>query len=255
MSLKCSLFGHRYGDTEVRRDREQQGSELVETVQEVKICDRCGEQLVISETTEVTTVETADDGERATEAAGGGSDGRGAGRQRGAGATGPPDDRTGRGNAGGSPDPGGTGGSGPSDAGVNTAGTQTADAGASGDTAGSVGDPTGESPEQDMPPARKDDAIIIDEDGEEQPSDEWPQDDDTTEDVADDWEPDTELDTDTDSATGRDPPSESGGGLTVPEGEFHCPECGFSTAVESSSLREGDFCPECHRGALEHHSG
>ena len=40
MSLKCSLFGHRYGDTEVRRDREQDGSELVETVTEVKVCQR-----------------------------------------------------------------------------------------------------------------------------------------------------------------------------------------------------------------------
>ncbi|MFT4881934.1 MAG: hypothetical protein ACI9HI_001952, partial [Salinirussus sp.] len=67
MSLKCSLFGHRYGDSEVRRDREQDGSELVETIQEVKLCDRCGEHLVISETTEVTTVEAAGDGETEAE--------------------------------------------------------------------------------------------------------------------------------------------------------------------------------------------
>jgi Zn finger protein HypA/HybF involved in hydrogenase expression len=42
--------------------------------------------------------------------------------------------------------------------------------------------------------------------------------------------------------------------VTVPEGSFRCPECDFSTDVESSSLRAGDFCPECHRGSLEHHA-
>ena len=40
--------------------------------------------------------------------------------------------------------------------------------------------------------------------------------------------------------------------LTDPEEVFWCPECGFTTSVESSSLRPADFCPECHRGALEH---
>jgi serine/threonine protein kinase len=42
-------------------------------------------------------------------------------------------------------------------------------------------------------------------------------------------------------------------GWAIEKGEFHCPECEFSTAVESSYLREGDFCPECRRSLLEHH--
>lgn len=38
--------------------------------------------------------------------------------------------------------------------------------------------------------------------------------------------------------------------VTVPEGMFKCSQCGFETAVDSSSLRAGDFCPECHQGTL-----
>jgi len=128
---------------------------------------------------------------------------------------------------------------------------------------------------EDAPPARKDDAVIIDEDGEEKPTPDWQGEDDETG-IDEGWEPDLDPDSDPDPGeeTGRpsgdrgetDPQEEgdtherpggrdkrgSSGGLTVPEGEFHCPECEFTTAVESSSLRAGDFCPECHRGALEH---
>lgn len=240
MSLQCSLFGHRYDNTEVRRDREEQGSELVETVREVKVCARCGETLVISETTEVTTVETADDAEGDTD-------------------TGRPADDTGS-PAGDSPDAGTTeptagGGDGGAPIGgtVDRAIGETDGAGGgSADAAGatSIGNDT----DGDLPPARKDDAVIIDEDGEEQPTPDWSDDGDEEADAVDDgWEPDT--DPLVDGEAGQEPPSTaSSGGLTVPEGEFHCPECEFTTAVESSSLREGDFCPECHRGALEHHT-
>ena len=47
-----------------------------------------------------------------------------------------------------------------------------------------------------------------------------------------------------------EPASESA--VTVPEGQFLCPECGFTTEVEATSLRAGDFCPECHTGTLDH---
>jgi ssDNA-binding Zn-finger/Zn-ribbon topoisomerase 1 len=40
--------------------------------------------------------------------------------------------------------------------------------------------------------------------------------------------------------------------LTIPEGEFYCPECGFTSDVEDSPLREGDFCPRCHEATIEH---
>lgn len=274
MSLKCSLFGHRYGDTEVRRDREQEGSEFVETVQELKVCTRCGEELVVSETTEVTTVEAAEGtGQQQPDSEGidrvGRSEtGRSAGTPRSAGTTGPIEDTdAGSGDAGRGSGPASSDGPGSSDteSDQGPAGTSSpvSDAGADASDAGGPGGSTPESPatgptadtgtdsssygstDRDPPPARKDDAIILGEDDDEDDAGEWPDD---SEEETDDWEPETEPETD---------PREGGsagtsGGLTVPEGEFHCPECGFTTAVESSSLREGDFCPECHRGALEH---
>ncbi|MFC7196247.1 hypothetical protein ACFQL4_19140 [Halosimplex aquaticum] len=62
-------------------------------------------------------------------------------------------------------------------------------------------------------------------------------------------------------ATKRDEPADSGvagpsldgeegHSVTVPAGMFKCSECGFTTEADSSSLRAGDFCPECHRGTL-----
>jgi len=61
MSFKCSVFGHRYGDPEVERDREEQGSEVVITIKESETCKRCGETRVVSENKEVTTLETPSD--------------------------------------------------------------------------------------------------------------------------------------------------------------------------------------------------
>ncbi|WP_255193247.1 DUF7093 family protein [Natronobeatus ordinarius] len=56
MVLRCSLLGHDFGDTEVEREREEQGSEVVVTVREYQECARCGEVRVVSESTEVTSV-------------------------------------------------------------------------------------------------------------------------------------------------------------------------------------------------------
>ncbi|AXR80422.1 DUF7093 family protein [Natrarchaeobaculum sulfurireducens] len=53
MVLRCSLLGHDYGDSEVEREREERGSEVVVTVQEYEECTRCGDRNVISENTEV----------------------------------------------------------------------------------------------------------------------------------------------------------------------------------------------------------
>jgi ssDNA-binding Zn-finger/Zn-ribbon topoisomerase 1 len=78
---------------------------------------------------------------------------------------------------------------------------------------------------------------------------EWPEED-RGED--DDWTP-TENLTDRIERTEIEPAGSAT--VTVPEGDFECPECGFTTSVESTSLRAGDFCPECHRGALEHRAG
>jgi ssDNA-binding Zn-finger/Zn-ribbon topoisomerase 1 len=130
----------------------------------------------------------------------------------------------------------------------------------------------------DGPPPRKDDAEILDDDEDERAPGEWPEDwEDETDDGgveppgewpeettgdADDWQPETDIepdeeadtaDTDEHEVDDEEPEIEpTRSALTVPEGEFYCPECGFATRVDDSSLRAGDFCPQCHEAALEH---
>lgn len=54
MSLRCSLLGHEYGESEIERDREERGDEVVLSVTELERCIRCGNARIISENTEVT---------------------------------------------------------------------------------------------------------------------------------------------------------------------------------------------------------
>jgi hypothetical protein len=61
MSFKCSIFGHAYGDSEIERERDEEGNEVVTTIREIQTCKRCGETRVVSENKEVTTLETAAD--------------------------------------------------------------------------------------------------------------------------------------------------------------------------------------------------
>ena len=68
MGLRC-LLGHDFGEPELEREREEEGDEVVTTVKEVKTCARCGETQIVSENTEVTTME-----QLADEAAAGGRD-------------------------------------------------------------------------------------------------------------------------------------------------------------------------------------
>ena len=65
MGIKCSLLGHRFGETTVERDREEDGTEVVITITEFETCTRCGETRVVSENKEVTTLEDADAGNEA----------------------------------------------------------------------------------------------------------------------------------------------------------------------------------------------
>ncbi|WP_144927280.1 DUF7093 family protein [Halorubrum salsamenti] len=60
MGLRC-LLGHDFDEPELRREREEDGNEVVTTVTEVKTCARCGETQVVSENTEVTTMEQLTD--------------------------------------------------------------------------------------------------------------------------------------------------------------------------------------------------
>jgi hypothetical protein len=56
MGLRCSLFGHDYGEPFVERDREERGNEVVVTERELTECARCGAEKVTSQNTEVRTL-------------------------------------------------------------------------------------------------------------------------------------------------------------------------------------------------------
>ncbi|MFH5797577.1 oxidoreductase [Haladaptatus sp. CMAA 1911] len=57
MGLRCSLIGHDYGESEIEREREEQGNEVIVTVREFAECRRCGNEKVVSENKEVTAIE------------------------------------------------------------------------------------------------------------------------------------------------------------------------------------------------------
>ena len=59
MSLRCSLLGHSYGDAEIEREREEQGSEVVVTVREFEECERCGDRKIVTENKEVTALQSS----------------------------------------------------------------------------------------------------------------------------------------------------------------------------------------------------
>ena len=274
MGLKCSVIGHKYGDAEVEREREEQGSEVVITIQERETCERCGKTRIVSENKEVTAIETPsdiagdmlDDGESTADEE---------------------PDATGD-----SPEDSPSGDAAADDDGVAQVDEGASTAGAGGglddstvdavdpdaddaeilddDESSTGGDSELENPttevsiteaEDNEPPLdaeaaavasdpESDDGMIIDGDDEDdsvasdrQPG-EWPEE---PGDDGDDWAPDTgEAD---DEGVSEVEPF-GGNAVTVPNGQFRCPECEFSTDVESSSLRAGDFCPECHKGAL-----
>ncbi|WP_128477379.1 DUF7093 family protein [Halorussus pelagicus] len=58
MAIRCSLLGHSYGETEIEREREEQGSEVVVTVREFEECERCGERKIVTENKEVTALQS-----------------------------------------------------------------------------------------------------------------------------------------------------------------------------------------------------
>jgi ssDNA-binding Zn-finger/Zn-ribbon topoisomerase 1 len=245
MAIKCSLLGHKFGDPEVEREREEQGSEVVTTIREVETCSRCGTDRVVSENKEVTTLETPDDVPVDTESSA-------EGPSPGVGTDGPAgegddaevmddteDEET--------PDT--------ADAEADDAEVVEDDAPAAGPD---IADAEEDAEEAYEPPEspEEDDGVILEDDteddeGVDRSPGEWPEepaDEDTSE-----WEPETEEEAEVDP----DPEVETAGSgsVTVPDGSFHCPECGFSEPVEASSLRAGDSCPECHRGYLQHESG
>ena len=298
MAIKCSLLGHRFDGTEVEEEREEQGSEVVITIEEIEICDRCGERRVISENKEVTSLAASDQAESAPEPE--------------------PDSEpdaepdlaeSSGGDTGSEPAPGPDMDAAEDDAELLDAGGDTTDT-------ATVAEPdpepdiatAGGTPVDDEPTAEDDGAVILgdDETPEREPG-EWPEGaappedeaepgpeaiegatteavgesgDATVEDAGtDEWPDEYGYEEQSTNAPAVDwPEADDGGGegwepdenltqridsdvepagtatVTVPEGEFYCPECEFTTLVEASSLRAGDFCPSCHRGNLEHRS-
>lgn len=59
MGVKCSLLGHDYGDSEVERERDEDGDEVVRTAKRVERCQNCGHTRTISANTEVMALEAA----------------------------------------------------------------------------------------------------------------------------------------------------------------------------------------------------
>lgn len=285
MGLKCSVLGHKYGDATVERDREEQGSEVVITIREIEVCRRCGEERIVSENKEVTTLATPDEPDDAPET--GATDEPSAGEvtadQGAAEPTPNRDEET-----------------------TTVEDDVTADADDASDGAGSFAaeatdgtDGAGESAFDDSPPVDgaedaeildaeggavgdeqvaddeladpsiedagfttdsvkdepvEEDAVIIDDEAE--PDEEtgrqpgaWPEEPDDG--GEDDWTPSDALDEDG-PITAPDAGTENNAAVTIPDGQFRCPECGYTTLVEDSSLRAGDFCPDCQKGSLVH---
>lgn len=270
MGLRCSLLGHSFGDSEVEREREEQGSEVVVTIREEQTCSRCGKTKLVSENKEVTSL---------------------AARQGGAGAS--------AGSVGGEDDDsdGAAGRSGPAagDAGDEDAADGEFAAGDGRDAeiiddgpddsvpeatreAASVAEDDGEAasgPENPVEPETdpEDDAVILDESEDEpEPRErehgEWPDADDTrrsddAEAAAQEW-PDADGEDegfDAEPTSGEPDDVEFGGGLTpeaegTPEGEgqmVESPDTGITSADSAPSPVDADreretteyVCPEC----------
>ncbi len=235
--MRCSLLGHDFGDPEVEREREERGSEVVVVVTEFEECDRCGERHVLSENTEVTSLDAgagADD-EADADAAEGFDDGSGVPTdEQGDPITddaeilddGPTASERGHGEWPDSDDVGP-----PVGARDEPAAWPDADDGASDVDVGEAF-----SFEEDDPvDAAEDDAVFVDADPD--PAE--------VQTEAETGEADTGI-----ASPGAAPaPGESAPRESVPT-EFFCPRCEFVAPGDRGSLRPGDICPECRKGYL-----
>ncbi|ADJ16092.1 DUF7093 family protein [Halalkalicoccus jeotgali] len=261
MSLRCSLLGHEYGESEIERDREERGNEVVISVVELERCVHCGTARTISENTEVTQLS----GPRS------GTVQPGPARARPSPAeSDEPDEPDEPGEPGEIADPSGPGiepreTSDPADSTANPANSETT---------------RRRDPVVEADPDREDTEIIEDGPGTDEGRDPgaWPEADGEDEgfdattpdgptdidfgggltpqadqgaeiidsagesDVEGGAEP-TFVDAGSSQSPGRSAPPNVGGGL-------YCPHCEAASLDERDSLRAGDICPECHRGYL-----
>ena len=283
MAIKCSLLGHQFTETEVEEERVEEGSEVVITVREVETCERCGKERVVAENKEVTSIAvegtTGTGPDAADEAAGTPAD---VGRDdAGPNVDAAEDDAEFVG--GGESDGDDAATAGQRDVDVMTDAEQVAGAGGADDVDASDDDAVilddseterdpgewpGDSEDEQATEAEANAAAVApdasaaaregadeewpDEYGYEEESSaradevDWPEED---EGAGEEWTPTEDL---TEGIDGAEVEAAGTASTTTPDGTFACPECGFTTSVEDSSLRAGDFCPDCRRGSLEH---
>ncbi len=284
MSLRCSLLGHEFGGTEIERDREERGNEVVISVVELERCRRCGETRTISENTEVTQLPRAGSDNAVTGPSGPRPDpavGVDAETETGTGG----DDsgiepRVAAERGGGAdPNPGSGAGIEPRDD-VESSG----DAGSAPDRERAL-DPDSEDAEiiEDEPGEREQGAWpdVEDHEARGEESSAWPSvegEDEGFDATTPDGRTDVEFGggltpqadqgaeiigtgaggSDSDDADRDEPTFVSAQPSPAPdrpansgvETVLYCPNCGTSNLDERDSLRAGDICPECHKGYL-----
>lgn len=283
MGVTCSLLGHDYGAEETDREREERGDEVVITVRELRVCSRCGAELVTSENTEVRPVKSdpeeagaeSTESEPPSESRPGTRSGPEVDVDADVGpeTSGSPD--TGSGDAiileddESDPDPSREPGEWPDaedtrldeqEAGSATPDEEETSAPQTDEQTEILGDEP--SPEESTPDTPADEEAASPEQDGEPTTDETP--------TASDWpdpgpggadegydatSPDEEggsemIEAEPGSAGGEVPSREDPPGPVV----LVCPSCGFSQGAAGSSHRSGDICPECKRGYLSERS-
>ncbi len=266
MGFRCSLLGHDYGEPTTEEEREERGNEVVVTVRELETCSRCGAETVISENTEVRSIDSAANTESDADAAAVESEADGEGTDGEA--------------ADGADDAMGDVQSPAEDDGViledddRDAGEWPADDSATDGEAGDApaADDDAAAAEAEDASAEPVDDADLDRNGTTEATDltEWP--DPGVEDEGFDAEPASGDDVDVEFGGGLQPEaadadtdesaeyvSASGSGITStgpversddPDTVLVCPECEFGEESVATSQRPGDICPECRRGYL-----
>ena len=238
MGLQCSILGHAFEPAGVEQEREEQGSEVVTTEREIERCRRCGTERVVSENTEVTAVvdgeevgieSEPDTGDSESDAMAGAVD-----------RSGIEDDKMSE--------------SEPDEPAPSVA-PEEIDAGVE-DVSPDISPAEDERPQpaidrakdeefgdEPMDPEAEDAEILTGSDEADRAPGQWPDD---PLDEEDDTEDVVEMEQPAEAATTTETPDEDSlSGITVPEGQIVCPECGFRVEAHSG-YREGDSCPECN---------
>jgi len=235
MGLACTLLGHRYGDVELEHDREERGEEAVIVTREVATCERCGQEHVLSESTEVTSIVDPDDvgvdtdadvdPEADDEADADATDADTPSQSR---------SRSGSADAGAGEDDGAA----PEG---SASGPAEGDAAARGSSSAAL-DPD--------PDPDEEDAVILEEGESDDGRDygEWPDTDVDVGDVGDPGDAGADDRDDETEAAAREAEErvfeEIDHAADVPDA-LVCPDCGFRTEAAGTPLRAGDACPDC----------